>query len=58
MHIYEKVYNLKGLQVSEKPALDTPSQDGTVAYHVRTGPHNILRYDWDQFMNFADKYLK
>lgn len=56
--VYEKVYNIKGLSVSEKPALDTPSIDGNVAYHVRTGPHNILRYDWDQFMNFADKFFK
>lgn len=56
--VYEKVYNMKGLACSEQPALDTPCQEGNVAYHVRTGPHNILRYDWDQFMNFADKYLK
>ena len=56
--VYEKVYGIKGLIADEFPALDTPKQDGNIAYHVRTGPHNILKYDWESFMDFADKHFK
>lgn len=32
--------------------------DGDVAYHLREGGHDILAYDWQRFMDFADKYFK
>lgn len=56
--VYEKVYGIKGLEADAIPALDTPNHKGNVAYHVRTGPHNILKYDWMSFMDFADKFFK
>lgn len=37
------------------PAPETPDMDGTVAYHVRTGKHDITAYDWQQYLNFAQK---
>ncbi|MBQ6614861.1 MAG: acetylxylan esterase [Thermoguttaceae bacterium] len=39
------------------PPLDTPV-GGIIHYHVRNGGHNITPWDWEQYMNFADKYLK
>lgn len=28
-----------------------------MAYHIRTGPHDIKPYDWAQYLNFADRTL-
>ena len=56
----EPVYALfgkQGLGVAEQPAPDHPVGD-TIGYHVRTGAHNILAYDWDQYLNFADRHLR
>ena len=29
-----------------------------VAYHVRTGKHDVTDYDWAQYLKFADLHLK
>jgi dienelactone hydrolase len=39
----------------EMPPLDTPLVRGRVGYHVRTGGHNLTPYDWDKFLDFADR---
>ncbi|VDR26260.1 Uncharacterised protein [Raoultella terrigena] len=31
---------------------------GTLSYHVRSGGHDITSYDWQQFLTFADKFVK
>ena len=36
------------------PSVDLPLQAGNVAYHVRSGVHDITEYDWDRYMDFAD----
>ncbi|MEO6520965.1 MAG: acetylxylan esterase [Mucilaginibacter sp.] len=56
----DPVYRLlgtNGLPATTWPALNTPSV-GRIAYHVRPGGHNVTDYDWIQYLNFADKYLK
>ena len=58
-----EVYRLYGLQPlawdrEELPSVNTPIQQGTVAYHLREGRHGITAYDWEQYMDFADKYFK
>ena len=40
------------------PPLDQPVQNGQISYHVRTGGHGLTEYDWDQYMNFADKHWR
>ena len=53
-----KLFGLKGLPVKVMPQVNQPVQTGTIAYHIRTGIHDITPYDWEQYLNFADKYFK
>ena len=41
----------------EMPEIDK-SVGGTIGYHVRTGVHDVTEYDWEQFLDFADKHFK
>jgi hypothetical protein len=54
------VYGLfckEGVGRPEQPAAETPV-GGSIGYHLRTGEHALLRYDWERFMDFADKHWK
>ena len=56
----EPVYALfkkAGLGVAEWPAVNQPVGD-VVCYHVRTGKHDVLDYDWEQYLAFADRNFK
>ena len=50
------LYGKKGLGVDDQPSVDTPVGE-TIGYHVRSGGHDILLYDWKQFIRFANKNL-
>jgi dienelactone hydrolase len=39
----------------EMPPLNRPLLRGRRAYHVRAGGHDLTRYDWGRFLDFADK---
>ena len=52
------LFGLKGLPSDEMPAVNQPVISGDIAYHIRTGKHDITRYDWEQYVSFADKYFK
>lgn len=55
----EPVYSLHGLPglgVDEFPPVDHPVGH-TLAYHVRSGDHGILAYDWARYLDFADREL-
>lgn len=49
------LWGLEGVGEDEMPPLDTPLHRGRMGYHVRSGGHNLTPYDWEQFMNFADR---
>jgi hypothetical protein len=54
------VYALFGheaLPVDSWPPVDTPVA-GRVGYHVRSGGHDVLEYDWERYMDFADAQLR
>jgi len=51
-----RLYGLRGLGGLEMPGVERPVGD-YVGYHLRSGGHDILAYDWEQFMNFADRHF-
>ena len=53
-----KLYGLDGFIGDEEAEVGKPYHEGTIAYHVSKGDHNLNTDDWIFFMDFADKYLK
>lgn len=51
-----RLLGVEGITQVTQPPIDTPVQGGHIGYHVRKGGHNLLLYDWDQFMKFADRH--
>lgn len=47
-----------GFAAKDFPAPDSPIQDGSIGYHLRTGKHDLTEYDWMRFADFADKHWK
>ncbi len=54
--VYE-LFGLKGVATDEMPPVDHPVGD-TIGYHIRTGKHDTTAYDWQQYLNFADRHLR
>jgi hypothetical protein len=52
-----KLFGKEGLGVDQQPPIDT-SVGRTIGYHVRTGKHDVTAFDWEQYLNFADKHLR
>lgn len=47
-----RLYNKKGLDEVEFPSLHVPVGDD-VRYHIREGKHDMVLYDWMQYIQFA-----
>jgi hypothetical protein len=52
-----KLFGKTGLTSTEQPETGKPIMND-VGYHVRPGNHDVTAYDWEQYLNFADKHLK
>ena len=55
----EPVYALFGMQGLDDgmPAPDVSDGDGRIGYHIRRGTHNILAFDWQQYISFMNRHL-
>ncbi|MDD4871858.1 MAG: acetylxylan esterase [Kiritimatiellae bacterium] len=51
-----KLFGLEGLCVDDMPGIDKPVGK-TIGYHIRTGKHAVLEYDWEQYIAFADRHF-
>ena len=55
--VYE-LYGKKGVVITDEPINDnTAYHEGMIGYHRKIGEHGITKYDWNMFMDFADKNL-
>jgi hypothetical protein len=52
--VYE-LFGKKGIATDEMPPLNKPVGD-SVGYHIRSGGHNLSEYDWQRYMDFADRH--
>ena len=50
-----KLLGTPGLPAKEWPAVDQPVQ-GQIGYHVRSGGHDVKPFDWNAYLDFADKH--
>jgi len=56
----DPVYRLlgtRGLAVRQMPEVNRPVGH-TIGYHVRSGRHDLTDYDWQRYLDFADRHLK
>ncbi|MGE3779426.1 MAG: acetylxylan esterase, partial [Pirellulaceae bacterium] len=55
----EPVYRLfgaAGLGVEDLPPLNEPKL-GAIGYHIRSGVHDVTNYDWQCYLDFADRHF-
>ncbi len=45
-----------GLTAADWPGVHQPVHS-TIGYHLRAGIHDVTEYDWDQWLEFADRHL-
>ena len=52
-----RLFGLQGLPAEEMPEVNKPVV-GDIGYHIRTGVHDVMLFDWDQYIKFAKKHFK
>ena len=52
-----RLFGKTAFESDAMPAVDSPVQTD-VAYHMRSGKHDVTDYDWEQYLKFADSHLR
>ena len=55
--VYE-LLGCRGLAMDEIPDPGRANKDGTIAYHLRIGGHDVTDWDWQQWLDTADRHLQ
>jgi hypothetical protein len=56
--VYEDIYGIELWLDDSIPAINNPTDNHYAAYHIRDGEHDLKLYDWNQFLNFADRHFQ
>lgn len=52
-----RLYDPDLLLSDQMPGVNQPVCSGNLGYHIRSGKHDVTRYDWEQYLDFADKNM-
>ncbi len=50
------MFGKDGITSDQMPKVNSPIQN-TLAYHIRTGKHDVTDYDWEQYIEWARKFI-
>jgi hypothetical protein len=53
-----RLFGLEGVGDPVMPKTNAPRHAGAIGYHVRPGAHNLLKTDWNYYLDFADRHWK
>lgn len=56
----DPVYRLlgtTGIGTDKMPEVDKPVMN-TIGYHIRSGEHDVTDFDWNAYLDFADKHFR
>ena len=53
-----QLYGLQGVGATEMPKYQQPLRTGHIGHHIRIGSHNMTKYDWNCYIDFADRHWK
>lgn len=51
-----KLLGTSGIGTDEMPKVDQPVQN-QIGYHIRSGGHDVKDFDWNAYLDFADKHF-
>jgi dienelactone hydrolase len=52
-----RMFGLRGLGTDQIPNPESPILGEGIGYHLRTGEHDLVEYDWKCFMDMADQSM-
>lgn len=53
-----KLYGTETITSPEQPPVNEAVQTEGVSYHIRTGDHDVTRFDWVKYVEWAEKYIR
>lgn len=54
--VYE-LFGVEGLKAEGWPPPESPRHEGRIGYHLRPGRHGLTEYDWECYLDFADRHF-
>ena len=51
-----QLHGMTGIVADAMPQIDEPVMN-TIGYHIRTGKHDVTDFDWQSYLDFADKHF-